>query len=245
MTTRILRKPVLLATALLLAAGAASAGTLEITGPAGVAVTVNGRQVGILPLDGPVETQVGGYRIEASHPGYVDFEQTVQFFAEQDVHRVTVRLLPLSRRTAWTSSILYAGLGQFYLGHRTRGWIYAGAETAGLLTALVGELQRSNHRSDFNAIQAEYEATFNGDRARELRAELEQTHDDMEKAEDLRNTGLLVAVAAIGISAVDAWLSFPDVEAGPGLVPLQTGWRDDPRPAPAFAAVHAGVRMEF
>lgn len=245
MTTRPLRIPALLAAALVLAAGAAAAGTLEITGPAGVAVTVNGQEIGILPLDGPVGTQVGEYRIEASHPGFVDFEQTVYFFAELDVHRITVRLLPLSRKTAWSSSILYAGLGQFYLGHDTRGWIYATAETAGLLTALYGELQRSNHRSDFNAIQAEYDQTFNGDEARALRAQLEQAHADMEKAEDLRNTGLMVAVVAIGVSVVDALISFPDVETGPGLVPLQTGWRDEPQPGPDFASVHVGVRMEF
>jgi len=235
-----------LAACLVLGSGpAAVAGTLEITGPAGVAVTVNGEDVGLLPLAGPVGTGVGEYLVRASYPGYLTFEQTVVFFAEEDVQRVTVRLLPLSRRTAWSSSILYAGMGQFYLGHRTRGWIYASAETAGLLTAIFSELQRTNQRQDYLAIRTEYDQTINGDELLRLRGEMEKTYEDMKNAEDMRNTGLWVAAGAIAVSVVDALISFPHVESGPGPVPLQTGRREDPDGAPALAAVHAGLRMDF
>lgn len=229
----------------LLLAPAATAGILEITGPPGVAVTVNDEDVGTLPLDGPVGTAVGEYVVKATLPGYIPFEQTVVFFAEEDVNRVTVRLFPLSRRTAWTSSVLYAGLGQFYLGNDTRGWIYTAAETAGLLTAVYGELERSNKKSDYLTIQDAYKSEINGDEAARLRGEMDQAYQDMLDAEDLRNTGLIVAVGAITLSVVDALISFPHVESGPGLVPMQTGFREGIDVDPSVASLHAGVRMEF
>lgn len=249
MTTRFLPTPatwalLVLATALL-AAGSALAGTLEITGPPGVAVTVNDEEVGILPLDGPIGTRPGEYVVKASLPGYVTFEQTIIFFAEEDVNRITVRMLPLSRKTAWSSCILYAGMGQFYLGHKTRGWIYATAETAGLLTALYGELDRSNKKSDYLAIQDAYESEINGDEAARLREDMDQAYQEMLDAEDLRNTGLLVAGGAIVVSVIDALLSFPNVESGPGLVPMQTGFREGIDGDATVASLHAGVRMEF
>ena len=244
MTIRFILALAVLSTALL-AAGGAMAGILEITGPPGVAVTINDEEVGVLPLDGPIGTRVGEYVVKASHPGYVPFEQTVIFFAEEDVNRITVRLLPLSKKTAWTSSILYAGLGQFYLGHKTRGWIYATAETAGLLTAIYGELDRSNKKSDYLSIQDAYNSEINGDEAARLRDDMDQAYQDMLGAEDLRNTGLIVAVGAITLSVIDALISFPHVESGPGLVPMQTGFREGIDGDPSVASLHAGVRMEF
>lgn len=244
MTTRfILTLAVLAAT--LPAAGGAQAGLLEIAGPPGVAVTVNGEDVGILPLGGPIGTKAGEYVIGASHPGYVAFQQTVWFFDDEDVNRVVVRLTPMSKRTAWTSSILYAGMGQFYTGKKTRGWVYAGVETVGLLTALYGELDRSNKRTEFLSIQDAYGSAINANEIFRLRDEMDLAYDDMKKAEDLRNTGLLIAGGAVVVSVIDALLNFPHVESGPGLVPVQTGFREGIDVDPTVASLHAGVRMEF
>ncbi len=46
-----------------------------------------------------------------------------------------------------------------------RGWVYAAAETGGLLTALAGELQRSNLRKDYLVLQDAYDHAVNGNEA--------------------------------------------------------------------------------
>lgn len=221
------------------------AGTLEITGPAGAEVIINDQLVGILPLDGPFEAAPGEYDIRCEWPGYVPFEETARIFYETENLRVTIRLLPLSKGTAWRSSVLFAGLGQFYLGHKTRGWIYVAAESAGLITALMGELDRSNKSDDYLVIMDNYNAAINADEIESLKSQADQTYNDMLAAEDMRNTGLIIAGSAIVISVIDALISFPNVEGGPGTVPLQTGWLDDAGTDDGFAAAHVGVRMGF
>mgnify|MGYP000181584052 CR=1 FL=1 len=112
-------------------------------------------------------------------------------------------------------------------------------------TALYGELERSNKKSDYLTIQDAYNSEINGDEAARLRGEMDQAYQDMLDAEDLRNTGLILAVGAIAVSVVDALISFPHVESGPGLVPMQTGFREGIDVDPSVASLHAGVRMEF
>jgi hypothetical protein len=219
-TVRQARTAGFLCTVLVLAAGlTASAATLEITGPVGAPVRVNGLQLSNLPLAGPLTLAPGKYVVECEMKGYAPFSKTV--LLEDDTSHVLLQIRPvrLSRRTAWMSSVLYAGLGQFYLGQRTRGWIYAAAETGGLVAALAGELQRSNYRQDYLVLMDAYRAGINAEEVTYYREQAASTYAKMEDAEKLRDTGLVVVLAAIGLSVADALLTFPGVEAGPGPAP--------------------------
>ncbi len=229
-----------------LAAGSAGAATLELTGPPGTAVAVNGRALGFLPLDGPLELGPGRYEVTAELVGYQDFKRTVHLGAEGDAVSLFVRLQRLSRGTAWRSSVLFAGLGQFYVGNDTRGWIYTAAEAGGLLTALAGELKRSDARKDHLSLMRDYDQAINADEIASLRTAAEGKYTEMEDAEKLRNTGLMVAAAAIVVSVADVLITFPKVAAGPGPVSPTTTLRGDgPAPAASLTAFHAGVRLTF
>lgn len=242
------RLSALLAAGLLLAlaAGSAGAATLEIDGLPGTAVAVNGRTVGFLPLDGPLEVGPGRYEITAELAGYLDFQRTINIGAEGDEATVFVRMQRLSRGTAWRSNVLFAGLGQFYVGHSTRGWIYTAAEAGGLVTALVGELQRSDARKDYLSIMDDYNQAINADEIATLTTAADEKYAEMEDAEKLRNTGLLVAAGAIAVSIADVLITFPDVAAGPGPVPPSTSLRGDgPAATASLTAFHAGLRLKF
>jgi len=229
-----------------LATGSAGAATLELTGPPGTAVAVNGRALGFLPLDGPLELSPGRYEVTAELVGYQDFKRIVNLGAESDAVSLFVRLQRLSRGTAWRSNVLYAGLGHFYVGSRTRGWIYATVETGGLLTALVGELQRSDASKDHLSLMRDYDQAINADEIASLRAAAEGKYTEMEDAEKLRNTGLMVAAAAIVVSVADVLITFPKVAGGPGPVSPTTSLRGDgPAPAASLTAFHAGVKLTF
>ncbi len=69
----------------------------------------------------------------------------------------------------------------------------------------------------------------------------------MEDAASLRNTGLIVAAAAVGVSVLDALIAFPHLAAGPGPMPAGVGEVPDLPGAPRFAltSVHAGVKLTF
>lgn len=230
-----------------LAAVTAPAATLDLTGPAGTAIKVNGLDLGTLPLARPLTLGPGAYLIEGELRGFVSFAQTVRLTDDSDQVALHLRLDRRSRQTAWTSSVLYAGLGQFYLDKPVRGWFYVAAESAGLLTALAGELQRSNYRRDFLVLQDSYDSTINGDEALYYREQADQAYANMEDAEKLRNTGLLVALGAITVSVLDALITFPNVDAGPGPVPPMTGYAPDlpTMPGNPLTTVHAAVKLTF
>ena len=223
----------------------ADAATLEVTGPPGASVVVNGHDLGVLPLAAPLELAPGHYVIESRLTGYIAFDKTVHLDREDSWVTVQVRLDRLKRGTAWRSNVLFAGLGQHYVGHRGRGYFYNAAEAAGLIAALVGEVQRSNHRNDYLEIIDQYNRAINADDATRLREEAEASYSDMQDAENLRDTGLMVAVGAIVVSIADVLLTFPNVAAGPGPVPPTTGALELAPQSYDLSTVHVGVRFEF
>jgi len=227
-------------------AGTAAAATLELTGPAGATVSVNDRPLGQFPLDGPMDMPPGRYKILCRLQGHVPYEHVVRLMTIEDWQRVTVRLVPFSRRTAWSSNILFAGLGQHYLGYGFRGYVYNTAEAGGLLAALAGELQRSNLESEYFKLVALYDSAINAEEILRLGNEAEAKYSDMKDMEKLRDTGLIVAGSAIVVSIIDALLTFPAVEAGSGAVPVETSRLETPwRDFESGRALHASLRLKF
>jgi len=225
----------------------APAATLEITGPPGASLIINDQAMGFFPLDEPLDLPYGAYIIKSELPGHITYEHTFKLLGDDDWQRVAVRLIPLSRKTAWSSNLLFAGMGQHYMGKSTRGWIYNAAEAGGLVVALLAELERNNLSKDYLDFQERYNSAINADEIARYREAADQAYNDMKDKEDLRDTGLIVAGSAIMISIIDAIVLFPSVEAGAGPVPMDTGILDsgswtDPDP---LAAVHVAVRLEF
>jgi len=225
----------------------AMAATLEITGPPGASLIINDQDMGFFPLDGPLDLSGGVYTIKSELAGHISYESTIKLVGNGIWQRVSVRLVPFSRKTAWTSNILFAGLGQHYLGKSTRGWIYNIAEAGGLLVALFAELDRNNLSKDYLELQNHYNSTINADDITRYREEADKTYNDMKEKEDMRNAGLMVAGGAIVVSILDAIIFFPSVKAGAGPVPMDTGALDagpwnDPN---LLSTVHLAVRLEF
>ncbi len=223
-----------------------TAATLEVTGPAGAMISLNNRPLGTFPLDGPLDLPPGSYTIHVQRPGNEPYENTVRLMSITDWQRVTVRLIPFSRRVAWSGNLLLAGLGQHYLGHSFRGYVYNAAEVGGLLTALAAELQRSNLKSDYLKLADLYNSSINAEEIVQLGNAADAKYNDMHDMADLRDTGLMVAGGAIAISIIDALLSFPKVEAGGGAVPVQTSqldtsWQNNN----TDHALHASLRLAF
>ncbi|MFO7652670.1 MAG: PEGA domain-containing protein [Candidatus Krumholzibacteriia bacterium] len=199
------------------AAGAAA--LVDIQGPPLARLTLDGQDLGILPLDRPVPLPPGRYRLEATLPGHRPFRESVRVLATDQVIHLRVRLTPLSRTAAVTSNLLLAGLGQHYLGARTRGYAYNVVEIGGLVAALAGEMARRNHRDDYLLLQSAYESAVDADEIARLRAESGVAYRDLQDAEDRRDLGLAVAAGAVVVSMLDALLFFPDGGDAPQAVP--------------------------
>ena len=223
----------------------AVAATLQVAGPAGARVTLNGSFIGFLPLSGPLTLPAGTFDLTCEMPGMITHHQRLDLTGPGDWRHVTVRLLPYRRRTAVLSNVVLAGLGPRYLGHGTRAWMYSAAEVGGLVFALGSEVTRSNAQKDYVlALDAAALAVDPGEIA-SLRAAADAKYQDARHAASRRDMGLTVALGAVVVSMVDAWLSFDGVTAGAGEVP-GGGPRVSLGPgASTGPSFHSAVRLRF
>ncbi len=220
----------------------AEAAPLQITGPEGVEVLIDGRPIGFLPLDGPLDLQPGEYELRCELPGHQPYESKVKLLADGDGKWIEVRLMPLKRRTALLGNVLFAGLGQHYTGQNLRGWAYNALEVGGLLTAVAGELSRSNHRKDYLLLMEQYGLQINPDQAANYRSQAMASYADMEDAETLRDTGLWITGGAILLSLLDTMTLFPGIEAGVGQPPQ---WSNLDRGGSPDPSLHLGWKTRF
>lgn len=240
------------------------AGLLELEGPPGAVVTLSGRELGTLPLPGPVPLTTGEHALTARCRGYVPFERALLIQEDGERMRLRLRMTTLSRRDAVLYSLALAGLGQHYVGRPLLGWTLTALEVGGVAAAIGGELAYTNHRSDYLVLYDAYRNAIGEEDLLAKRAAADKAWRDMENAESLRDTGLLVAAGAVVVSVLDAWLRFPAVAAGAGPVPVQRSALDAPGgPAGALAgaaaagaagraaggvadsAVHLGLALRF
>jgi hypothetical protein len=130
-------------------------------------------------------------------------------------------------------SLVLAGLGQRYEGRPRLGWALTAAEVGGLLTALAGELAVQNHRDDHELAMANYRDALLPADVAFYRAQAVDAWSAADDAGKLRDAAAAVAVGAVVIGVIDAWLRFPSLEAGAGPAPA-------PPPEVAAAAAAAG-----
>ncbi len=216
----------------LLLAGPAAGATLLLTGTPGAAVRLDGRDLGTLPLDA-LDVAAGSHALSASLKGMLPLDVEMRIDAEDAVVRRHLRLQPMSRRDAVAYSLVLAGLGQRYEGRPRLGWTLTAAEVGGLLTALAGELAVQNHRDDYELAMANYRDALLPTDVAFYRAQAADAWSAADDAGKLRDTAAAVAVGAVVIGVIDAWLRFPSLEAGAGTAPA-------PPPEVAAAAATAG-----
>lgn len=241
---RSLRVQSLLAAVLLLVALPAGslAATLQVTGPDGASVAVNGRIMGFLPLAAPLNLVPGQYEITSELPGYLVFKTEVSLSEVNSWQRLQIRPVPMSKKTAWASNLLFAGLGQHYMGKSIKGYFFNLAEAGGLLTALAGELQRGNYRQDYLLFKGKYNSSLNPQDLERYQGLAAGAYSDMEDMESLRNTGLTIAGSAVILSILDSVLRFPRIQTGLGETPLQSRYAP---PQSLVGTVHAGFNLKF
>lgn len=232
------------------AAVAAELGSVvHFAGPAGAELVIDNQNIGTFPLTGPLTLAPGVYRLEATLPGYRPFETELTITDAAGAERfMRIRLDPYRRSHAWTSNILFAGLGQHYLNKSVKGYFFNLVEATGLVAALVGQAQYSNFKEDYLLLKDNYDTAINSDDIAEYKEAADEAYSQMEDSEKLRNAGLLIAASAIVVSIIDVLIFFPDVEAGPGPAPPVVGHGAPDLPWPKenpWHTVHAGLVLKF
>jgi hypothetical protein len=225
----------------LLASGRSEAATVHLTGPVGAEVSIDGRRIGSLPL-APLDLPVGTRVVRCRAHAHEVLDQVLVVSDPTAVQHLRLRPVPLRRDRAVTGSLLYAGLGQWYAGADLRGWAYFLGESVGLITALGGELARSNEQDEYTNAIRNYERAVAPSDITFWRSEAATAHQNAQDMADLRDLGLMIAGGAWALSILDAWLLTPTVDVGAGPVPPSAMRAGMPV---SRDGVHATVTIEF
>jgi len=187
-------------------ASGSGAATLNVVGPAGAEIVIDGMVVGILPLPAPVELpHARMLMLEVRRNGYISHEQQVWLPNPETEMSIDVDLLILSRKTAVVSSSLLAGTGQFYQGRRTAGWIQLGLQLTAWGSVIAGELAFQDKRDEYETLDQEYQDALAPSEITRLRDERDATWEEMQDAKTWRNASIGAVVIIAAYSAVDAW----------------------------------------
>jgi len=223
---------------------------LQVGGPAGAHVLIKGKEVGRLPLGGPLALAPGDYLVEGELGGYAPFHEEMDFENPGEQVLLQLRLIPLHRRDALFYSLVLAGLGENYVGRPVLGYALSAAEVGGVVAAIGGQLLYTNHRNDYLVLYDAYRHAVSDADVASRRAEAQDAWNKMRNAQSLRNTGLLVAAGSVVVGMLDSWLRFPSIEAGPGATAAAAGAgagaelaeRADPIAAPS---AHVACTLRF
>jgi PEGA domain len=223
--------------ALLATVGPASAATLDISGPTGARLWVDGAELGTLPLSEPVEVDMGTHTLELRLGGFENHVEDVRVASDDANMVLNLSMLPLQRWRAAAYSALFGGLGQHYEGHSFRGWTMMGLQVAAAAVAAYGESKFQSGRDDFEILDRKYDSAVAPSEIASLREQRDAAYEDMGSAENIRNMAL-AGVIAVGLwSVVDAWLGFENItievapvpavsSSGPiSLDSVRVGWR--------------------
>lgn len=191
--------------ATLLCSGPAFAATLEVEGPAGAELFVDGERVGVLPLAGPIAVEPGIRTLECRKPGHLVHTEAVNIDGPETTLSVHLELEPLSRRRALGSSVALAGLGQLYQGRTRMGWTMVALQGSAWLVVAAAEGSFQSKRDDYEILDRRYQDAILQSEITRLRGERQAAFDDIESAKNLRNAAL-GAVVVIGVwSLFDVW----------------------------------------
>lgn len=189
-----------------LLASAAGAATLDVNGPEGAEVVVDGTVLGTLPLAEPLELPHGRLLIvQVRRAGYITHEEQVYLNTAGTEMVLEAELLGLSRRTAVVSSALLAGSGQFYQGRQKAGWIQLGLQLGAWTSVVLGELQFQDKRDEYLALDQQYHEAISPHEIDLARQARDTARDDLDVARTWRNVSLGVVVVLAAYSAFDAW----------------------------------------
>ncbi len=197
-----------------MAPGLSTGASLELTGPPGTLISIDDEIIGTLPLAEPIKIRTGDHTLVASLQGAELFERNVSVHKSNEQLTIHVRLSPMSRRSAVLSSLVLAGSGQRYEGHSKMGWGLTLAEVGGLAFALISDSQVQNHKNDYLLAQDVYNNAITQTDIDAARVDMQTIFDDMDSAVSQRDAALMIAVGAVAVSVIDAFVRFPALDAG-------------------------------
>lgn len=170
--------------------------------PYGTAVFLDGKQIGVTPLE-KVVVPKGRHRLKLTYLGYEDYTTYVKMHENTPVV-VTRNLVPLLKDTAFAKSFLFPGMGQAYLGHNVKGAVFAVIHL-GMIAAALDKLPdlMPQIKEYHDAKDKYHDASYN----------FANLYDDMKEKEDTLRKTQRTLWYYTGVMGVSYFINLVDIVA--------------------------------
>lgn len=201
----------------------ARAATIDVTGPAGAEVSIDGAARGVLPLPRPLPVEPGRRILEVRKRGHVTHQEVVEVTSPDHAIQIDVDLISLNRWQAMGSSAVLAGLGQLYQSRPTMGWTMLALQVGAWGWLFYSEDQYKSARDDYLTELTAYEAETDRFDIVARRDATLAAFDDVESKNDLRTYATITVIAIGAWSVFDAWRQHDRYyEASESSLPIET-----------------------
>jgi len=159
---------------------------LTIEGNAGSRISLDGKKVGKLPLEGMLLPS-GSYDLLATKPEYYPYNEKVTIDNNQG-RTISFSLKKKPKVAAVMFSTILPGTGQLYQGYSGRGWLFlAGAAGIGLTVYANHYLYQQDNDLYLERLE-DYRQAIDINEIILMREAVQESFDSMKKYEDDRNT---------------------------------------------------------
>lgn len=183
----------------------ADAATLDLVGPAGAEVFLDGDVRGVLPLPQPLVVDVGDRVLRVRRRGFVTHEEVVTVTSDEQAIVIDLEMIELSRWQAMGSSAALAGLGQLYQSRPKMGWTMMALQIGAWSWLFLAEDQYQSTRDDYLTALTEYETATTVADIESARTAATEAYDDLESKNDMRTYATITVIAIGAWSVYDAW----------------------------------------
>lgn len=192
--------------------GAPPSGAVTITSnPPGALVYLTGeyRFIGRTPFVLPY-TLYGKYRIRANREGYESVTSQYNFTGEGNSSKLMIKLPARTRFKAFYRSMMLPGWGQYYSGRKSMGSILLGATTGAFVTLAIKEHSYKDAQTDYETARTKFSrAGSSFEEQREASNALQSALENLNDAEDARNTTLYIAGGLWLLNMIESVIFFP------------------------------------
>jgi len=190
-----------------------SPGKIVITSsPSGAYVTMSGevKVSGVTPAIFH-HLLVGKYDINASLPGYENFNTSI-FFDPTKLTEIDLRMKKKSRIKSAMRSIVIPGWGQRYAGQSKKGMVFTTLTVGAVAAYLIADNNFNDKHDDFKTVLGEYDQLSSVSERQQMYPSLVAAQDKAYDAETIKQITVGTIAGVWALNVIDALFFFPENE---------------------------------
>jgi len=150
---------------------------------------------------------IGDFKMKVTKPGYETWKGDIDLPTPGNLFEINLN--KRSRAKAGLRSFIIPGWGQLYSERKFNGFSFMILEAAAGASFIIAKTRFDNRKTDYDLALDSYHNAQTPEETANLQLILDESQNDMDDAESIKNTVLAVGVGIWAYNLIDALMFFP------------------------------------